>query len=82
MPVYSYRCTSHGEFDSIRSTEQRNERALCPRCHRVSARHYTVTPIIYKTDGFFSIDSGKRFESQLSKGGKEKFQKAKAEGKV
>ena len=82
MPIYSYKCASHGIFDARKYMDERNEKTLCPKCRRVSTRHYTLTPVIYKTDGFFSIDSGQRFESQLSEDGKKKYRQKRAEGKV
>lgn len=56
-----------------------NGETFCPNCGNPAKRVLSMPAIIYKADGFYSIDSGKRFESQLTPRGKEIYNKAKAE---
>ena len=81
MPIYSYLCKLHGSFDANRKVEQRMS-ADCPKCNRLAVRQFSVLPVHYRGTGWYSIDSGKRFESQLSKDGVEKYRKARTEGKI
>ena len=82
MPVYDYLCTTHGTFEANQPVNFRHY-ANCPKCKRVGVRQFSIMPAVhYKGTGWYSIDSGKRFESQLSETGKKKYQKARAEGKL
>jgi len=81
MAIYDYECGEHGELEVYRSmSDEATQR--CPHCRRVLKRVYSATPAVYKVDGFYSIDSGKRYESQLTSKGKEIYQKAKAKAGV
>lgn len=82
MPLYDYLCSRHGCFEANQVIEKR-QFAPCPKCNKPSNRQFNVMPAVhYKGTGFYSIDSGKRFESQLSKAGIESYRQKKAEGKV
>ena len=82
MPVYDYLCKRHGPFEANQPIAKR-QYAECPQCKQASVRQFSAMPAVhYKGTGWYSIDSGKRFESQLSKDGKQKYQKARAEGKL
>ena len=76
MPIYDYKCEKHGAFEVVRSMKDDSPQ-VCLRCRRVAKRVFSPTPAIYKVGGFFHIDSGKRFESQLGPVGKETYRKAK-----
>lgn len=56
--------------------------ACCPKCLAPAFRVFSPTPVHYATTGFYSIDSGKRYESQLTPKGKEIYEKAKLKAGV
>ena len=37
MPLYTYRCSEHGEFEEIRSIAD-GATMLCPQCHKIATR--------------------------------------------
>lgn len=76
MPLYDYECTEHGTFEVFRAMND-NKLQRCPICRATAKRVFAPLPAIYKTGGFYHVDSGKRFESQLGPVGKETYRKAK-----
>ena len=72
MPIYQFSCPDHGEFDQFLPVAKRNL-AKCPVCNQVAKRVFTTSGIVYKVDGFYQVDSGKRFQSQLGPIGKKKY---------
>lgn len=38
MPVYSYTCKTCGDFDALRTVEERNRPIACPSCEVLSER--------------------------------------------
>lgn len=77
MPLYDYECETHGQFEVTRSMTD-DSFQHCPACRRKAKRVFSATPAIYRVGGFYSIDSGQRFESQLTPRGKEIYRTAKA----
>ena len=78
MTIYEYECEQHGQFEVKRPMGETNRIVNCPRCNERANRVFNPLGIIYKVGGFYSIDSGQRYESQLTPKGKEIYQKAKA----
>lgn len=84
MALYDFHCVNCGEaFEVSQPIKSENRQHPCPVCRSNKTRRLFTNPpaVVYKTDGFYHIDSGKRFESQLSKRGKEIWDKAKVETK-
>ena len=83
MAYYIYRCDECGaEFEESQSI-LRDKPTNCRDCGSGKTHRIPQLPsVVYATDGFFHIDSGKRFESQLSERGKQIWAKAKAEAGV
>ena len=80
MAIYDYRCEKCGASFEITMSMTSETRPTCTTCgskatHRIPAR----VNIVFATEGFYHIDSGKRFESQLSPRGKRIWEKAKKE---
>ena len=42
MPIYSYHCPSHGEFDELKAIGNRDEQTVCPDCNTLSERYLTA----------------------------------------
>ena len=82
MTTYGYKCDQHGEFEVNRPIGRSIERVNCPTCKQPSKRVFSPLGVIYKVGGFYSIDSGQRYESQLTAKGKEIYQKAKAKAEA
>jgi len=38
MPLYTYSCKNHGEFDCISTIEAMTEKMVCPTCHKLSPK--------------------------------------------
>ncbi len=38
MPIYSYLCSSHGEFTKLKTVRSRNEATYCPDCNQLASR--------------------------------------------
>lgn len=82
MTTYEYKCYQHGKFEVIARMGEAKLSLSCPVCGQRATRSFSPTPVHYTTGGFYSIDSGKRFESQLSPRGKEIYEKAKLKAGV
>ena len=50
MPVYIYRCPTHGEMELRLPVD--HAPPTCPKCGAVMVRKYTPTAVIYKTGGY------------------------------
>lgn len=80
MPKYDYSCPTHGTFEVFKPMSDTSDltRMSCAKCGKQSKRLFSVVPAIFKCDGFYHIDSGKRFTSQLGPVGKEVYEKVRA----
>ena len=81
MPIYDYECERHGQFEVTRSMTD-DSFQHCPKCRTKAKRVFTPLPTIYRVGGFYHVDSGRRFESQLTPKGREIYQKAKVKAGV
>lgn len=62
MPSYDFKCNACKiEFTVASSLESLEKQGVkCPVCHKPDVqRVYTPTPVIYKTDGFYTTDNKK-----------------------
>jgi len=83
MPLYLYHCDEcDAEFEKSQSIP-RDKPTNCEDCGSSKTHRIPQLPaIVFATAGFYHIDSGKRFESQLSDRGKQIWQRKKAEAGV
>lgn len=44
MPMYHYKCASHGVFEELQTYEQRAEPVACPQCASLSPRVIAIAP--------------------------------------
>lgn len=59
MPTYQYRCDQcEWEYNEVRSIHESQQVTHCPneQCTKPLRRIYTVPPIAFKGDGFYSRD--------------------------
>lgn len=42
MPIYSYECKKHGEFEVVQSMSKATDEYKCPECDKVSKRVWQV----------------------------------------
>ena len=42
MPIYTYSCHEHGEFDELKSISSRGEKTNCPHCNVLAERSITA----------------------------------------
>lgn len=62
MPLYTYRCPSHGDFTVTLKVKEVTQTQACPECEVQSARNYRADmpgPPIYYADGFHTTDYNK-----------------------
>ena len=78
MAIYDFRCLSCGAtFEAAFPIQAANRSPSCGLCGSLDTRRiFSMPGVIYKTEGFTKIDSGERFESQLTPRGKEIWKKA------
>lgn len=50
MPIYSYRCDTHGEFAYLKTVSSRNEATYCPDCNQLSVRAITAPNLSVMSD--------------------------------
>lgn len=81
MPLYQYRCPKHGEFEVKRSFDDDTSQ-LCDKCHREAKRVISLTPVHYQGTGWYYIDSGQRYRSQLTKTGREIYERKVKSGQI
>ena len=46
MPLYDYKCATHGLFHELATIEDREKPKPCPKCKRLSARVIMIPPQI------------------------------------
>lgn len=81
MPRYQYACHDCArEFEAHCARDEVSAfRPPCPGCGGNTDVHRVYTPVasVFKISGFYHVDSGKRFESQLSERGREIWNRKK-----
>jgi len=83
LAYYVYRCDECGEKFEKSHPIYWDKPVHCEECGSNKTHRIPQLPgIIFATTGFFHIDSGKRFESQLSERGKQVWAKSKAKAGV
>jgi len=48
MPVYDYKCQTHGVFYELATFEDSDKPGVCPHCTELSARIIRIAPEIFK----------------------------------
>jgi len=68
MPLYEYKCPSCGVFDAVGSMATSSSPVACPRCTRISARHFSHAPRVFGDyPGYISPASGKWIEGRKAR---------------
>ena len=83
MALYIYKCETCGVETEVAHSIYWDKPVYCEECGSAKTHRTPQLPnVIFATTGFFHIDSGKRFESQLSERGKQVWAKSKAKAGV
>ena len=83
MSRYIYRCGNCGKEQEVIHPMSVDVEVPCIQCGSIDTHRVPqVANVVYATTGFYHIDSGKRFESQLSERGKEIWKRKKVEAGV
>jgi len=81
MALYDYHCKNCGADFEVSQPMSSVHQPHCSACGSKKTRRLFSNPpgIVFSTTGFYHVDSGKRFESQLSPETRERWHKQKAE---
>ncbi len=50
MPIYSYQCSTHGEFCQLKAVSLRNDATYCPDCNELATRSVTTPNLTVMSD--------------------------------
>lgn len=67
MPIYEFRCRTHGDFDEFRKMAQASDDAMCPECGAKATRRFTIPAVKIKAGREKPGDSVKRITGEKRK---------------
>jgi putative FmdB family regulatory protein len=50
MPVYDYKCSTHGVFNDLATMDESDKPCACPQCGELSARIIRLPPNLFSMD--------------------------------
>jgi len=73
MPIYSYKCPVHGEFEESFPLSENPQFSSCPECGR-TAKKVIKSPAIHIFEPYYDVGLGEQIDSKEER---EKIAKAK-----